>query len=319
MDHDYQPAGFCPKCNYATDVGTCPECGHQIQPTKLLKRPSTFLSRNWKKLTAMVLVTALYGAIHFGYIKPIRYVPSIVLMPAYKHLGYDTALFELTRRHVYEHLSPDLGAELSETIFGDTLEIYSTGHICSKLNRRRANPWFLWGSMIKNVEGVFVDGASVPFEVYSRTEHTTPSFDNLRSRIEQVDGKEGPKLLVTEGFYSHFECRCRWYGSETVPPPHLGDAAPDLSPSPSFHLVGLNSGEHAIKIVTRSKLSHVGGRVNAHSWTTEYTATLTFDPALPRECNKCLPIFYALDKAPTVRITTMDARIIDRGENANQR
>jgi hypothetical protein len=33
----YRPAGYCPKCSYATDVGVCPECGYDIRPGELEK------------------------------------------------------------------------------------------------------------------------------------------------------------------------------------------------------------------------------------------------------------------------------------------
>jgi hypothetical protein len=63
MSDDYKPAGYCPKCSYATDVGVCPECGYDIPSGKLHRQPWAVRRRRIVKRAALVVgLLAIIGA-----------------------------------------------------------------------------------------------------------------------------------------------------------------------------------------------------------------------------------------------------------------
>ncbi len=58
-----EPSGYCPKCDYRTDVGVCPECGLDISTDMLRESPRTWWDRHgrWVKRAALGLVLAIGG------------------------------------------------------------------------------------------------------------------------------------------------------------------------------------------------------------------------------------------------------------------
>jgi hypothetical protein len=65
MDAGYQPQGYCPKCGYRVDPGTCPECGRDV-PRPLRRSPRSRLGR-LRRWTLRIAITAVaLAAVGYG-------------------------------------------------------------------------------------------------------------------------------------------------------------------------------------------------------------------------------------------------------------
>jgi len=310
MDHDYQPAGYCPRCNYATDVGVCPECGHEIPATKLLNRPSTFLSRNWKKLTAALLAASLYGTIHFEFIVPTHHIPTAVLLFLQERADSPFAGDELHRRFISRLLSPAETDQLVQAAFSDKLHVFPSGHFCATLAHTRSSSCIGFHFYtFKTIEFVDIDGTRCPLSLLGPLwEDKQPMLlpEPLKGPVAKPYENE---QVVVESFVASPQCPCTYFGSEANPPPHPHLAVAPFDP-PTYHIVGLTPGRHEIKISVRTRLFSAGDtKVLLKSWTTLHTGTCEFDPVDPGLCNHC-NLFPRAIPASTNNGTTaaLDAR-----------
>lgn len=138
----YRPAGFCPKCGYPFDGGTCPECGSATAPEKLLPVPPCsrlrlFIRVGSTFLFCAIVIAALVWLHRTAYW--VRLVPSGTLielasrdvLKSGPYGGYwyvdeevvaaaklpSLAVRELTRRYRVAKLSrTELGRILAESV-----------------------------------------------------------------------------------------------------------------------------------------------------------------------------------------------------------
>lgn len=105
----YQPTGFCPKCDYHTDPGVCPECGYVIPLNRLRRRPQNWVRRHvWITLGLLTIVTV---SAWWGLSRPElnRRLPTFWLLMRQGGSGpkADAAADELARRFVAGQLVPE--------------------------------------------------------------------------------------------------------------------------------------------------------------------------------------------------------------------
>ncbi|MGD8452291.1 MAG: hypothetical protein PVJ57_10775 [Phycisphaerae bacterium] len=79
----YKPAGYCPKCGYAMDVGQCPECGAEVTARTLARWPRGYWRR--RVIRWGVILVLLVGVSYGGYRlwrsgKWVRWLPNDVLL-----------------------------------------------------------------------------------------------------------------------------------------------------------------------------------------------------------------------------------------------
>lgn len=79
---EYQPAGFCPKCGYRVDPGTCTECGRVVKrPWRLHPR----VVRRYRRLTILIVLLGLgFAGWRYGPDLAARYTPSSALVWVYE-------------------------------------------------------------------------------------------------------------------------------------------------------------------------------------------------------------------------------------------
>ncbi len=284
MDHDYQPAGYCPKCNYATDVGTCPECGHQIHPNKLLKRPSTFFSRSWKKLAVAVVVGAVYSGFHFGLIKPIRWIPTPLLITA--HEGFDSlrAIAELKRRAQTNSLTPDQASRLMRDYLSDTMYIYPNGHLCPRMNRSGNLPrMFGFYYVFKTIDEVRIDGAPIELAWPDESRDNSVCPDALR---ERTTGEDLAVECLEVDFGPGDHCDCFTYGHDEAPPMHPFSSR--LPPPRTYHIEGITRGPHSITVIVKTRLFAIDRSQPAvATWSTVHKGSAIFEPVSCLACIQC--------------------------------
>lgn len=98
MQPDYKPAGFCPKCGYRIDPGTCPECGRAVKrPWRLHPR----VVRRYRRLTILIFLLGLgFAGWRYGPDLAARHAPSSALVWVYESdlVGRDWAASVLFSR-----------------------------------------------------------------------------------------------------------------------------------------------------------------------------------------------------------------------------
>lgn len=107
------PAGFCPRCDCPMDVGTCPECGIEIDEFQLCRRPRPWLSRHWRGVAVGLCTLSAFAwfanaridaRIDWIKLLPTSYLLSIQVSDS----GSDEAATEeLTRRYIAGSLSSE--------------------------------------------------------------------------------------------------------------------------------------------------------------------------------------------------------------------
>lgn len=115
------PPGFCPSCDYPTDVGICPECGLHIPARWLRNRPKSWLHRNWRGVAvSLCTIAALvwFANARIDWIKlfPTSYLLSIQASDSGSN---EAASEELTRRY----LAGSLNAEQTRSFIREGAEI----------------------------------------------------------------------------------------------------------------------------------------------------------------------------------------------------
>ena len=76
----FKPSGYCPRCDYQTGVGICPECGDDIPPHRLRRRPHSSIARHIRRL---MLVAASTSALLWAASRQttlVRYFPTVYLL-----------------------------------------------------------------------------------------------------------------------------------------------------------------------------------------------------------------------------------------------
>lgn len=107
------PAGFCPRCDYPMDSGTCPECGLEIDEARLRRRPKTWLRRHWRGvavgLCALSALAWFANARIDARIDWIRLFPTSYLLSihASESGSNEAATEELTRRYLAGSLTAE--------------------------------------------------------------------------------------------------------------------------------------------------------------------------------------------------------------------
>ena len=101
------PAGFCPRCDYRTDIGTCSECGLEIGEDRLRHRPRNLLQRRWRVLVVWGVVFAGLTWFVKSYVDLIPYLPTTILLDFQGARGKSSqsAAEELAVRYVGGELS----------------------------------------------------------------------------------------------------------------------------------------------------------------------------------------------------------------------
>ncbi len=96
---DYKPAGYCPKCGYRIDPGTCPECGRAVKrPWRLHPR----VVRRYRRLTILIFLLGLgFAGWRYGPDLAARHAPSSALVWVYEFdfAGADWAATVLRSRY----------------------------------------------------------------------------------------------------------------------------------------------------------------------------------------------------------------------------
>jgi hypothetical protein len=113
------PVGFCPKCDYRTDVGVCPECGADVTERAIRSRPRSWLRRNRLRLALGISVLAIMGSIVATRTTLVKYFPTDYLLYLQEE---DNALAvaatgELLARLQNGGLSADQGDQLLKSWF----------------------------------------------------------------------------------------------------------------------------------------------------------------------------------------------------------
>lgn len=105
----YQPSGYCPRCDYPTDVGTCPECGHRIATSKLRRAPRGWLRRHPKLVISIVALGLAGGWLVAARPELNRWLPTPWLLVRQASDGPHkvAATEELAARYAAAKLSPE--------------------------------------------------------------------------------------------------------------------------------------------------------------------------------------------------------------------
>ncbi len=103
------PAGFCPRCDYRTDIGTCSECGLEIGELQLRRRPKPWWHRHWRRIAVALCVLWALTWFANARIDWIRLLPTSYLLSiqASESGSNEAATEELTRRYIAGSLSSE--------------------------------------------------------------------------------------------------------------------------------------------------------------------------------------------------------------------
>lgn len=77
---EYAPEGYCPKCDYPTGVGVCPECGITIGAHALRSKPRSWLHRHVRGLTVGLATLGLVLWVAIGSPAVFPYLPTWYLL-----------------------------------------------------------------------------------------------------------------------------------------------------------------------------------------------------------------------------------------------
>ena len=121
------PAGFCPRCDYRTDIGTCSECGLEIGEDRLRRRPRNWLERRWRVLVVWGVVVAGLTWFVKSYVDLIPYLPTALLLDFQGARGKSSqaAAEELGVRYVAGELSKDQTLRFAQQWFEVTWKVES--------------------------------------------------------------------------------------------------------------------------------------------------------------------------------------------------
>lgn len=105
----HKPAGYCPRCDYPIDPGTCPECGSEVSPDALVKSIAA-VRRHHVIRYCLIAAPLLFLAAMIVYVSVtsdwMRHVPTRLLLPLQGNYNGDVSI-ELRRRFRSNQLTYD--------------------------------------------------------------------------------------------------------------------------------------------------------------------------------------------------------------------
>lgn len=182
------PAGFCPKCHYPLNLGTCPECGTEVSPDSILTSLSqtrAAKTRRWIIRTILFLIlpaAAIYGAWHIPW--P-RFMPTSWLLSfqpdANRWANVD--IFDLTIRDKVKKTADHWAT-------GELLRRFVRGQLSTAQSSRFIDKMLLLQFAIRPKTPV---GISLPYRVSACQLIPTSSRTALGTTVQfrsLVDGRE---------------------------------------------------------------------------------------------------------------------------------